>query len=256
MSEAEYGVLFQLDGAKYHRRVTNPSPTKSTNRPEMIEWLENNHPDKITEENKKKGKSGLTKAKLFEIIEPLKPKKEFAMYDIARKYGHDVRQICVSRHSKHVIFISISTAENADDIPSISWAVTDTDGMPSWCCDLFMRSAQIIFTPSYNPRSAPIEIIWANIKNPISAQATNSFAHLKEQVYEQSAKITESTWLGAYRTSRAWEDEMYVQDKAYIREENENDDLTILPCDEAAIDVAESDDEEEEGAGDDAAGDQ
>ena len=49
---------------------------------------------------------------------------------------------------------------------------------------------------------------------------------------------------------------MYVQDKAYIREENENDDLTILPCDEAAIDVAESDEEEEEGAGDDAAGDQ
>ena len=66
----------------------------------MIDWLEKNHPDKITEDDKKVGKGGLTKAKLFAIIEPLKPKKEFAMYDIARKYGHDARQICVSRHSK------------------------------------------------------------------------------------------------------------------------------------------------------------
>ena len=87
------GVLFQLNGAKYHRRVTNPSPTKSTARTEMVAWLQANHPAKITEEQAAKtGAAHLTIAKLFEIIEPLKPKKEFAMYDIARKYGHEVRQ--------------------------------------------------------------------------------------------------------------------------------------------------------------------
>eukprot|EP01046_Picozoa_sp_COSAG06_P005851 COSAG06_NODE_265_length_18834_cov_10.938991_6_plen_52_part_00 len=43
---------------------------------------------------------------------------------------------------------------------------------------------------------------------------------------------------------------MFVQDKAYVRDENENDesdDLTILPCDYGdAIEVATSDEEDEE----------
>ena len=85
------GVLFKLDGAKYHRRCINPSPTKGWKRGDMIVWLEANHPDKISEQDKGDWrKGGLTKEKLFAIIKPLKPKKEFAMYDIARKYGHDV----------------------------------------------------------------------------------------------------------------------------------------------------------------------
>eukprot|EP01046_Picozoa_sp_COSAG06_P005852 COSAG06_NODE_265_length_18834_cov_10.938991_7_plen_315_part_00 len=85
----EYGCLFQLDGAKYHRRVTNPSPTKSAKRTYMVDWLQANHPTAITPDQVQTG--GLTRPKLWEIIKPRKPKKEFAMYKISRKYGHDVR---------------------------------------------------------------------------------------------------------------------------------------------------------------------
>eukprot|EP01043_Picozoa_sp_COSAG02_P119173 COSAG02_NODE_55822_length_288_cov_1.058201_1_plen_53_part_01 len=51
---------------------------------------------------------------------------------------------------------------------------------------------------------------WANIKNPISRVETTSLAHLESQVIKSvAAHCTEAMWLGAYRTTRQWEDETY-----------------------------------------------
>eukprot|EP01047_Picozoa_sp_COSAG01_P031058 COSAG01_NODE_2188_length_8194_cov_481.771093_8_plen_89_part_00 len=53
---------------------------------------------------------------------------------------------------------------------------------------------------------------WANIKNPISRVETTSLAHLESQVIKSvAAHCTEAMWLGAYRTTRQWEDETYAQ---------------------------------------------
>ncbi len=53
---------------------------------------------------------------------------------------------------------------------------------------------------------------WANIKNPISKVETKSLAHLEQQVIKSMrAHCTESMWLGAYRTTRQWEDEIFEQ---------------------------------------------
>ena len=53
-----------------------PAPTKNSKRVDMIVWLEANHPDKISEQDKgRRRKGGLNKEGLFAIIEPLKPLK-------------------------------------------------------------------------------------------------------------------------------------------------------------------------------------
>ena len=67
-------------------------------------------------------------------------------------------------------------------------------------------------TPSYEARSATVEVGWANTKNPISRQLTRSMAELEKQVMESvRTRLTEQMWLGAYRTSRQWQDAKYVQ---------------------------------------------
>ena len=88
----------------------------------------------------------------------MKPEPNYAIYDIAAKYGHEVS-----------------------------------------------------VTPSYKARSAPVEIIWANIKNPVARLQTRNMSELKEQVLRMvREKITEKTWLGAYRTTRQWEDAQWA----------------------------------------------
>lgn len=146
-----------MDGATYHMRVTNKSPTKSSKRTYMVSWLQENHPDLITEADAREG--GKTRAQLWEIIAPVKPQPHYAIYDIAAKYGHEVS-----------------------------------------------------VTPSYKARSAPVEVIWANIKNPVARMVTKNMSDLKQQVLSTvRSKITEKTWLGAYRTTRQWEDATWAR---------------------------------------------
>ena len=89
--------------------------------------------------------------------------------------------------------------------------------------------------------SAPLR---ASAEQEVGLESIEVEPHKAIKVHEQQKKISENTWLGAYRTTRAWEDEVYVQDEVYLRDENESEDLTILPCD--AVDMAGSDEEEEE----------
>ena len=85
------GVKINIDGAKYHLHVTNPSPTKGSKRDYMVSWLDAEHPGTLTDSQKIDSKQGgLTCKDLWRIIEPLRPEKNFAVYDIARKYGHEV----------------------------------------------------------------------------------------------------------------------------------------------------------------------
>jgi hypothetical protein len=70
-------------------------------------------------------------------------------------------------------------------------------------------------------------------------------AHLEEQVIKSvHAHCTEAMWLGAYRTTRQWEDEMYAQLRCDedSDEEEGGDELDV-----AGEDVV--DEEEEEGGG-------
>lgn len=71
---------------------------------------------------------------------------------------------------------------------------------------------EVCVTPSYKARSAPVEIIWANIKNPVARMVTRNMGELKQQVLGVvREKITEKTWLGAYRTTRQWEDATWAR---------------------------------------------
>jgi hypothetical protein len=172
------GAKVNMDGAKYHLRILNKSPTKSSKRPFMIEWLKANHPDKITvadEMPAPRGRptgaaaaaGGLTREQLWEIIKPVKPPPDYAVYGIAAKYGHE---LCI--------------------------------------------------TPSYKARSAPVEIIWANTKNPVARMQTKNMNELKLQVLQTMRnKITEKTWLGAYRTTRQWEDAQWALHGCDVRDE-------------------------------------
>ena len=101
---------------------------------------------------------------------------------------------------------------------------------------------QVCITPSYMARSAPVEVIWANIKNPIAKLQTHSMTELKKQVlHEVRNTITEKTWLGAYRTTRVWEDSVWeaqnldtmVEDSSVsvdaAMEDNDEDEVELAP---------------------------
>ena len=89
--DADDAPQINMDGAKYHLRCTNPSPTKSWNRQPMIDWLDAEHAGTLSAKDKtpwtSNGSGGLSRKEIFKIIEPLKPKKNYAVYDIAKKYG-------------------------------------------------------------------------------------------------------------------------------------------------------------------------
>eukprot|EP01047_Picozoa_sp_COSAG01_P062831 COSAG01_NODE_8055_length_2937_cov_4.352361_1_plen_596_part_01 len=108
------GGVVRQDGASYHMRVVNPSPTIGWNRPEMIEWLKTNHPDKITAADeadwKQAGKGGLNRKELFAIIQPLKLPKRIAAYDIVAKYGHHVRAGATLAPSVHPYYPSLHSS--------------------------------------------------------------------------------------------------------------------------------------------------
>ena len=95
----------------------------------------------------------------------------------------------------------------------------------------------MVVTPAYTAPSAPVETVWANIKNPIARKQTKNMAELREQVMTQvRSKITEKTWLGAYSTTRQWEDETFV----------DLDVAGLADDDAAAADVSAAEHEEEE----------
>ena len=81
---------------------------------------------------------------------------------------------------------------------------------------------QLQITPSYCARSAPVEVGWANTKNPISRVRTKSITELEQQLaLVVGHKLTEEMWLGAYRTTRAWEDKMWVELNAHEQTESQ-----------------------------------
>jgi hypothetical protein len=73
------------------------------------------------------------------------------------------------------------------------------------------------FTPPYCHRSQPIEIIWANVKNPIgrakAGQGAKSLPDLMEKLQRAKDNLKESMLLGAYADTRQWEDEMWLADQ-------------------------------------------
>jgi hypothetical protein len=121
------GGKINMDGASYHMRCVNKSPTKGSSRPEMIKWLEANHPDKLTPADKadwkRSGKGGLTIKQLFAIIEPLKPAKKIAAYAIAAKYGHEVRAVSVLTPSFHPSHLALNFLYRGDLIWGLRMAV-------------------------------------------------------------------------------------------------------------------------------------
>jgi hypothetical protein len=215
------GGKIGMDGASYHMRCVNPSPTKGWKRPAMIEWLEANHPSKLTPADKADwkpgGKGGLTIPQIFAIVEPLKPPKKIAAYAIAAKYGHEVRCLLTPPiHPSHLALLFLCLGD-------LIWG---------WRIGGGTGAVQIDITPAYCAHSAPPEVGWANVKNPISRVETRSLAHLEEQVIKSIAThCTEEMWLGAYRTTRQWEDERYVDlgcDVASDEEGEEADAMDIV----------------------------
>lgn len=91
LTEDEFAYI-NIDGAKYHVNCINKSPTKNSSRTEMIDWLKQHHPTKITAADEAPATAGSaggkSREKLFAIIEPLKPAKKFSCYEICNKYGN------------------------------------------------------------------------------------------------------------------------------------------------------------------------
>ena len=81
------------------------------------------------------------------------------------------------------------------------------------------------------------------MKWPISRVSTNSLAHLEEQIASSVAThCTEKMWLGAYRTTRQWEDNMWVDLKCDEEsdEEEGGDDIDVaMEADEDGFEIAD-----------------
>eukprot|EP01051_Picozoa_sp_SAG22_P017553 SAG22_NODE_2736_length_2264_cov_5.354273_2_plen_540_part_00 len=76
------------------------------------------------------------------------------------------------------------------------------------------------FTPPYCHRSAPIEIVWANLKNPIGRlQGAETINDLMSKIQNSKNAIKESVLLGAYADTRQWENEMWLQDPLVVEGE-------------------------------------
>lgn len=83
-----YGpCIFHMDGASYHKRRTNPVPTSSYKKSEIINWfLQNNI---LLRTNDQRCKPP-TKKVLLQAIKDMRIRPQFACYDIATRYGHRV----------------------------------------------------------------------------------------------------------------------------------------------------------------------
>jgi len=63
----------------------------------------------------------------------------------------------------------------------------------------------VSFLPPYHPELNPIEMIWAQLKNPIAATARRTMKELGEALaFNATEKITEKTWIGAWKRSQEW----------------------------------------------------
>ena len=101
------------------------------------------------------------------------------------------------------------------------------------------HTLQINITPSYCARSAPVEVMWANLKNPISRVCTRSLSELEDQVTKVVAhKLTESCWIGAYKTTRQWEDTMWAELRPDV-------DVQEDSCDDSSLEGAMEGDEQD-----------
>ena len=95
-------------------------------------------------------------------------------------------------------------------------------------------------TPPYCHRSAPIEIVWANIKNPIGrATSAETVNDLMRKIQDSKDKVEETAMLGAYADTRQWEDEMWLADPRVADGEmpEEPDDDEIIDDDNDAEEV-------------------
>eukprot|EP01052_Picozoa_sp_SAG31_P022652 SAG31_NODE_1811_length_7219_cov_1.768118_3_plen_240_part_00 len=87
------GVDIHMDGATYHKLCTNPRPTKSGKRPDMVSYIEQLQAE-LNVELATAGQlrtGGLTWPQLFEIISQNAPEKKYEVFDIASEYNHTVR---------------------------------------------------------------------------------------------------------------------------------------------------------------------
>ena len=104
---------------------------------------------------------------------------------------------------------------------------------------------KIIFTPPYSPLSNPIEKIWAIIKNRIrkGEKRPNNMNELDEMLVASMRKVTQKSWMGAYKATRAWEDKMYATDDNFV-DESPGEDLVDDEDPGFGLNVCESDVEE------------
>ena len=83
--------------------------------------------------------------------------------------------------------------------------------------------------------------MWANLKNPISRVRTRSLSELEDQVTKVVAhKLTESCWIGAYKTTRQWEDTMWAELRPDVDVQEDSCDDSSL---EGAVEGGEQDNE-------------
>lgn len=127
-----------MDGAAYHKSMSERVPTKSDAKPVMLEWLQSNgiacH-------------AGLKKVELYNLISTHKPSVvKYESVAIAEEFGHNVS-----------------------------------------------------FTPPYHPELQPMELIWAQLKNPIAASARMSMSELGKAIGDVAeTKLTDEVFIGAW----------------------------------------------------------
>jgi transposase len=91
----------------------------------------------------------------------------------------------------------------------------------------------LYYTPPYHPELQPIEVVWGTVKNRIANAPAKSMADLGNKLGASLDKVTEHTWLGAFRKVQKFED-TYFQ----IAEEHRAQRESAAAAEKTAADAA------------------
>ncbi|OQR89224.1 hypothetical protein ACHHYP_20269 [Achlya hypogyna] len=80
------------------------------------------------------------------------------------------------------------------------------------CVELAAHSGhKLLYTPPYHPELQPIEVVWAVAKNRIAANPATTLQELDAKLKALFDLISTSTWVGAFKNVRHFEDKYLVK---------------------------------------------
>jgi hypothetical protein len=183
-----------MDGAKYHKTQKNPPPTASDKREKLVKWV------RARQDEMGYGQMGTP---------PLATEAELAEKGPGKM-----------TKAQLFLIVKANKPEPHYEVFDLAKGI-DSKGNP-W-------QHHICFTPPYCHRANPIEIVWAQVKNPITrGKGAKNIADLISKAYANRLEVAESALLGAYTDARQWEDEMWLFRNAFANSGATTDDRPLV----------------------------